>query len=56
MGVVREEGIELRFVSERGTQLDRRGGSSAADNLIVLDKGAGFLRGRPLWLTIPVDR
>lgn len=40
IGVVREEGIELQLVSDRGTQLVWKERSAAADNLVVLDKGA----------------
>ena len=41
IGVVREEGVELQLVNDRGTQLVRKQRSSAADNLVVLDEGAG---------------
>lgn len=40
IGIVREEGIELQLVSECGTQLAWKERSGAADNLVVLDKGA----------------
>lgn len=40
IGVMREEGIELQLASEGGTQLAWKGRSTAADNLVVLDKGA----------------
>jgi len=39
IGVMREEGIELQFVGERGTQLFLKERSAAADILVVLDKG-----------------
>ena len=42
IGIVRKEGIELQLVSERGTQLIWKQRSSAADNLVVLDKGARY--------------
>lgn len=42
IGVVREEGIELQIVGGHGTQLVRKERSSAADSLVVLDKGRSF--------------
>jgi hypothetical protein len=48
---MREEGIELLRVSERGTQLVWRERSSAATNLVVLDQGRGFNCGKVLLLT-----
>jgi len=48
IGIVREEGIELQLVSERGTQLVLKEMSVATDILVVLDKGLWF---RPSWDT-----
>lgn len=39
IGIVREEGIELQTIGGHGTQLVWKERSSAADNLVVLDKG-----------------
>lgn len=48
IGIVREEGIELQLVSERGTQLVWKQRSSAADNLVVLNQGVTFCWGNVL--------
>ena len=40
VGVVREGGIELQLVSERGTQFVWKERLAGADGLIILDKGA----------------
>lgn len=43
---MREQGIDLQIVSERGTQLDWKETSAAADSVVILDKGAW------LWLAL----
>jgi hypothetical protein len=44
IGIVREERIELQLVGELGTQLVWKEVSSAADNLVVLNKGEIFYK------------